>query len=53
MRLSAKRLRRCRLSYGHDPSAQRDVAKFCDFLGHELLEHHQDGRVFSIVKKAG
>ena len=29
-----------------DPSTQRDVAKFCDFLGHELLEHHQDGARF-------
>lgn len=25
-----------------DPSTQRDVAKFCDFLGHELLEHKRD-----------
>ena len=37
-----------------DPSTERDVAKFCDFLGHELLEHHQDEtRFLYLVKKAG
>ena len=37
-----------------DPSTRRDVAKFCDFLGHELLEHHQDEtRSLFRVKKAG
>ena len=37
-----------------DPSTQRDVAKFCDFLGHELVEQHQDGtRLLYRVKKAG
>ena len=37
-----------------DPSTQRDVAKFCGFLGHELLEHRQDGTRFLYpVKKAG
>ena len=37
-----------------DPSTQRDVAKFCDFLGHELVEHHQDGTRFLYrVKKVG
>ena len=37
-----------------DPSTQRDVAKFCEFLGHELLEHHQDETCFLYrVKKAG
>lgn len=37
-----------------DPSTHRDVAKFCDFLGHELLEHHQDQTHFIYrVKKAG
>lgn len=37
-----------------DPSTKRDVAKFCDFLGHELLEHRQDQMHFIYrVKKAG
>ena len=37
-----------------DPSTQRDVAKFCDFLGHELLECDQDETRFLYrVKKAG
>jgi tRNA 2-thiouridine synthesizing protein A len=37
-----------------DPSTPRDVAKFCDFLGHELLEHYQDQtRSLFRVKKAG
>ena len=37
-----------------DPSTKRDVAKFCDFLGHELLEYRQDGMRFLYrVKKAG
>jgi tRNA 2-thiouridine synthesizing protein A len=29
-----------------DPSTERDVPKFCHFLGHELLEHRQDGELF-------
>ncbi len=29
-----------------DPSTQRDVPKFCHFLGHELLEQRQEGDVF-------
>jgi tRNA 2-thiouridine synthesizing protein A len=29
-----------------DPSTQRDVPKFCHFLGHELLEQTQDGELF-------
>ena len=36
-----------------DPSTQRDVAKFCDFLGHELLEHHQGWGAFSLSCKKG
>lgn len=36
-----------------DPSTQRDVAKFCDFLGHELLEQKRDEAHFVYrVKKA-
>jgi len=29
-----------------DPSTQRDVPKFCQFLGHELLEQTQDGGTY-------
>jgi tRNA 2-thiouridine synthesizing protein A len=29
-----------------DPSTQRDVPKFCHFLGHELLEQMQQGDEF-------
>lgn len=37
-----------------DPSTHRDVAKFCDFLGHELLEHQRgETRFVYRVKKAG
>lgn len=26
-----------------DPSTQRDIPKFCQFLGHELLEQGEEG----------
>lgn len=26
-----------------DPSTQRDIPKFCSFLGHELIEQTRDG----------
>jgi len=26
-----------------DPSTQRDIPKFCNFLGHELLEQKEQG----------
>jgi tRNA 2-thiouridine synthesizing protein A len=29
-----------------DPSTQRDIPKFCHFLGHELLAEEQDGDQF-------
>jgi tRNA 2-thiouridine synthesizing protein A len=29
-----------------DPSTQRDIPKFCAFLGHELLEQSNDSDVF-------
>lgn len=25
-----------------DPSTQRDIPKFCQFLGHTLVDHHSD-----------
>lgn len=32
-----------------DPSTERDVPKFCHFLGHELLEHLREGELFRYV----
>jgi tRNA 2-thiouridine synthesizing protein A len=29
-----------------DPSTQRDIARFCDFLGHTLLESAESGGEF-------
>ena len=29
-----------------DPSTQRDIPKFCAFLGHELLEQHENDEVY-------
>lgn len=29
-----------------DPSTQRDIPRFCSFLGHELLSQQEDGGVF-------
>lgn len=29
-----------------DPSTQRDIPKFCQFLGHELIKTHEDGDLF-------
>lgn len=29
-----------------DPSTQRDIPKFCVFLGHELLEQSEDAGTF-------
>ena len=38
-----------------DPSTSRDVPKFCLYLGHELVESHQQGDLYfyRIRKKAG
>lgn len=37
-----------------DPSTQRDVPSFCEFLGHSLLETTRaQGHFFYRVKKAG
>jgi len=35
-----------------DPSTQRDIPKFCQFLGHELLEQgEQDGEFRYLIRK--
>ena len=37
-----------------DPSTTRDIAKFCSFLGHELLrQDEQDGSYRYLLKKGG
>ena len=37
-----------------DPSTQRDVPKFCQFLGHELLEQEEDSGEYRYwIRKAG
>jgi tRNA 2-thiouridine synthesizing protein A len=38
--------------YATDPSTQRDVPKFCQFLGHTLLEQNQDnGEFYYLIRK--
>jgi tRNA 2-thiouridine synthesizing protein A len=37
-----------------DPATQRDIPKFCTFLGHELLEQEEfDGNFRYLLRKAG
>lgn len=36
-----------------DPSTQRDIPKFCSFLGHELLAQSVDGEVFEYLIRKG
>ena len=37
-----------------DPSTERDVAKFCQFLGHTLVRHEHDGDLFRfLIRKRG
>ena len=36
-----------------DPSSERDVVKFCQFLGHELLEHSDTvGELSYLIRKS-
>ena len=35
--------------YATDPSTQRDVPKFCQFLGHTLEQQNQENSEFSVV----
>ena len=36
-----------------DPSTQRDIPKFCTFLGHELVDQFvQDKKYFYYIRKA-
>ncbi len=36
-----------------DPSTQRDIPKFCSFLGHELVEQQINGDVFEYYIRKG
>lgn len=36
-----------------DPSTERDIPRFCQFLGHELLLTSQTGEVWQFVIKKG
>ncbi len=36
-----------------DPSTQRDIPKFCTFLGHELLEQINEEETFSYYIRKG
>ncbi|MBL4833279.1 MAG: sulfurtransferase TusA [Pseudomonas sp.] len=37
-----------------DPSTQRDIPRFCGFLGHELLEQGEnDGEFRYLIRKQG
>lgn len=36
-----------------DPSTQRDIPKFCTFLGHELIEQRQDETGFCYLIRKG
>lgn len=35
-----------------DPSTQRDIARFCEFLGHELVEEREvEGEFYYLIRK--
>lgn len=37
-----------------DPSTQRDIPRFCSFLGHQLLRQQElDGEFHYLIRKAG
>lgn len=36
-----------------DPSTQRDIAKFCTFLNHELVSDHQEGDCYVYFIRKG
>ncbi|WP_207063902.1 sulfurtransferase TusA [Motiliproteus sp. SC1-56] len=36
-----------------DPSTQRDIPKFCAFLGHELIAQEEDADIFSYLIRKG
>lgn len=36
-----------------DPSTTRDIPKFCQFLGHELMESGEDGDIYIYFIRRG
>lgn len=36
-----------------DPATTRDIPKFCSFLGHQLVEQHQDGEEYRYCIRLG
>lgn len=36
-----------------DPSTQRDIPKFCQFLGHELLQQQEQDQVYEYFIRKG
>lgn len=36
-----------------DPSTQRDIPKFCTFLGHELIAQHAEADTYSYFIRKG
>jgi len=36
-----------------DPSTQRDIPKFCTFLGHELVEQYEENELFGYYIRKG
>ena len=36
-----------------DPSTQRDIPKFCSFLGHELVLQQVDGDLYEYIIRKG
>lgn len=36
-----------------DPSTERDIPKFCTFLGHELVEQNNEDDIFIYVIRKG
>ncbi|MFA5677941.1 MAG: sulfurtransferase TusA [Pseudomonas sp.] len=44
----------CLLVLATDPSTQRDIPRFCSFLGHQLLDQQvMDGEFHYLIRKAG
>lgn len=39
--------------FATDPSTQRDIPKFCTFLGHELLDQYEENELFGYYIRKG
>ncbi len=36
-----------------DPSTERDIPKFCMFLGHELINHYEENDIYKYIIRKG